>query len=329
MNESTADFICTAVTIGFLKAKPDTKFIYEVPGDRKNHEVLQKALQCVDLQVHVNGGQGQAGVNTIVISQQAAKMNQPLIITRPGGSVDQATIERIGKRLKGVTAFFEQQFDKMIYKKKQDGKVVSENLPGAYIGGLLTGDLNGELILNIMTPSNLFVRKPFTEVHKDNYRKIQVSYDGYVAIRTKLAEILTKMPGSFQGKVIALADVVTDQFEEIKGGQVFSSCHGLITSLFYRDTPKGAFHVEYSLGHSTCKVASCLPCSMFAVSNRSPAHATHFGRGDNWNFPKGVYRAYALLCEAASVNERMFRYIHLSSKKNSQIVFKNELLTPV
>ena len=40
-----------------------------------------------------------------------------------------------------------------------------------------------------------------------------------------------------------------------------------------------------------------VPCSIFTTSNGTPPNYTHFGRGDNWNFPdtvKSEHGNYAL-----------------------------------
>lgn len=80
--------------------------------------------------------------------------------------------------------------------------------------------------------------------------------------------------------------------ETTENANLFASIHGMTQSIFHYggtiDSSK--VNMELALSEDTSKVASCIPCSMFMWANGVPATATHFGRGDNWNFPSAVVR---------------------------------------
>jgi len=286
MNSTIADTLCTAVTIGFLKSNPETRYIVEKLRDEQDqgadHADLCQRLNHVGVHARLSGYEAAIYHGEVVIASQLPKPEQPLIITKIGRPITNGEIEQIGERLRPVTQYIETETANL-YQQNQP-------LYGAYIGGVLTGALNGEMILNIRTPSNLYIRTPFIRGPLNEAQENSLCTADQV--RIQLANLLTRLRDIQVNNVIAVADTVSDAPLVLPRGFIFSSCHGLIASLFSQDTPPDAYYIEYSLGASTNKVASCLPCSMFAESNHSPAHATHFGRGDNWNFPQEIYDIY-------------------------------------
>lgn len=98
--------------------------------------------------------------------------------------------------------------------------------------------------------------------------------DGSILYRASLRPLSTPMPDSTQKT------------------NLFGSIHGMTQSMIHyisnADTSKVS--MELALSADTCKVASCIPCSIFMWANGKPATATHFGRGDNWNFPSLAFR---------------------------------------
>ena len=91
----------------------------------------------------------------------------------------------------------------------------------------------------------------------------------------------------------------SDMSDRPTAGKLFASVHGMTQAIIHysrTNDAKERVNMELALGKDTCKVASCIPCSIFMWANETPASATHFGRGDNWNFPHDVFekiRKYA------------------------------------
>ncbi len=81
------------------------------------------------------------------------------------------------------------------------------------------------------------------------------------------------------------------ELERPTGSDLFASVHGMTQSIihYYGNGDPNKVNIELALSKDTCKVASCIPCSLFMWSNGTPATATHFGRGDNWNFPPKAF----------------------------------------
>lgn len=106
-----------------------------------------------------------------------------------------------------------------------------------------------------------------------------------------LYENATKYNAGHKVKITLEKDYIEEppRFEDNK---LFGSIHGLVRAIItYGLTETGTYSDTYAtccelaLSARTNKVASCIPCSIFAAANGTPAAYTHLGRGDNWNFP--------------------------------------------
>lgn len=170
---------------------------------------------------------------------------------------------------------------------------VQKGLPlrGAYVGGLFSGDGTAELL----DPSILYCYPP---EYRDYSKNVEQSYQSAKRVTLAVRDFLDE---EFQNgacsrndrSTLRRADPLpkrTPMPESTENANLFASIHGMTQSIFHyggtSDVSK--VNMELALSEDTSKVASCIPCSMFMWANGVPATATHFGRGDNWNFPSGV-----------------------------------------
>lgn len=162
-------------------------------------------------------------------------------------------------------------------------------LRGAYLGGYSAVGKT-----EVLGVSDLFQYKP-------TYRagdaaacgaEIGRAYEGAKAVTNAVVNHLSR-PHPFVKKYIHTIPEerrpVTEPYHE---GNLFASVHGMTRAIQRysprRDADTHSVRFELALGRATSKVASCVPCSLLMAAMDQPATATHLGRGDNWNFPKGT-----------------------------------------
>ena len=173
-----------------------------------------------------------------------------------------------------------------------------QKLYGAYIGGTYNADNS---ILRLLGPSKIIVKKSEFTLNGIEYENLKSDYKIYrelssfimnslkdakneamIAIKSKYGNKIIIDYNYFKEKTLIPNNAV------LNDGDVFGSVHGLINAiLYYRlDAKSRDVACEFAFSNDTTKVGSCVPCSIFASSNKTPANFTHFGRGDYWNLPQ-------------------------------------------
>ncbi|MCL2082748.1 MAG: hypothetical protein FWH04_05900 [Oscillospiraceae bacterium] len=285
LNRRIADALCTAITIGFLmdnndgKSGSKTKFIYE-DGAREHTNLLDLLKEY--------------RVEGTSITPQTSKAEQPFIWANSRGGFSKIETGGFASELKTLVGRLEEEIN----------KVDSGGLHGAYIGGI--ADIATKK-LNLLVPSLLWQRSRNTHMSNDEPSNATVSssYESSRAISQVLIDELKGYRAAKGGIILESRSIdriraFGDLPKKLTSNALFASVHGLITAM--TDAPpinSNSVNVELALGKDTCKIAACIPCSLFASSQNAPASATHLGRGDNWNFPenfgigsRGIYASW-------------------------------------
>ena len=170
--------------------------------------------------------------------------------------------------------------------------VKSLPLRGAYVGGLFSGADTAELL----DPSILYCYPPEYRNYSDT---VEQSYQSAKCVTEAVQDFLdeefkggacSKKGGSILRRAVSLPRR-TPMPESTENAKLFGSIHGMTQSMIHygRSADSRQVNMELALSEDTNKVASCIPCSIFMWANGIPATATHFGRGDNWNFPFPIF----------------------------------------
>lgn len=272
LKKTLADAICTAVTVGFFKTIGNqTEFIYENEKDKAAHDTLKDYLKQIDSGLCINFNLQQEGKFFVIA--KTAKINQDT----------QLLINDINHYMAQIT----------------DAATVGE-FYGAYIGGLVKQDN----LIEFSGTSSLKVYDKPTLRYKWNINlddeTISKAFDSAKKIITDTNNHLIKAISKYQEtsfrtgmpKFRFVDDYKLESPDKIDTGKLFGSIHGLVRVIIeYNLTNKGVGAdtectcCEYAYTKETKKIASCIPCSIFAASNNTPANYTHLGRGDYWNFP--------------------------------------------
>lgn len=265
LNKPLADAICTAVTVGFFKTIGNqTEFIYENEKDKAAHDTLKDYLKQIDSGLCINFNLQQEG-NFFVIAK-TAKINQ----------YTQLLINDINHYMAQIT-----------------DAATAGKFYGAYIGGLVKQDNSIEFS---GTSSLKVYDKPGNEwnINLDD-ETISKAFDSAKKIITDTNKYLVDAIEKYnknKPKFTFNKDYKLESPDNIGKGQLFGSIHGLVRVIIeYNLTNNGVGSdpqstcCEYAYTKETKKIASCIPCSIFAASNNTPANYTHLGRGDYWNFP--------------------------------------------
>ena len=173
--------------------------------------------------------------------------------------------------------------------------LTKQNFYGAYIGGIVKGnngiDFSGSSSLKVydkpvkwnVNIENSKVRESFIKA-----KNMTTMIDNYIKknVDTFNSFSKTKIKFYFDESYHLQSD------ESIGENQLFGSVHGLVRAIIGYNLQKTGIGsasqdtcCELALSEGTKKVASCIPCSIFASSNETYVNYTHLGRGDNWNFP--------------------------------------------
>ena len=265
LNKPLADAICTAVTVGFFKTIGNqTEFIYENEKDKAAHDTLKAYLKQIDSGLNINFNLQQEG-NFFVIAK-TAKINQDT----------QLLINDINHYMAQIT-----------------DAATAGKFYGAYIGGLVKQDNSIEFS---GTSSLKVYDKPGNEwnINLDD-ETISIAFNSAKKIITDTNKYLVDAIEKYnknKPKFTFNKDYKLESPDNIGKGQLFGSIHGLVRVIIeYNLTNNGVGSdlqstcCEYAYTKETKKIASCIPCSIFAASNNTPANYTHLGRGDYWNFP--------------------------------------------
>lgn len=173
-------------------------------------------------------------------------------------------------------------------------------LRGAYVGGALSvgsAELLDPSVLYWYDPD--YRTPPPKESGEAERRKLETSYKDAVSVTETVQSFLGSVFS--EGKTLKGSGTFIRQSDERPlsasvrarptGSDLFASVHGMTQSIIHysRGCDPNRVNIELALSRDTCKVASCIPCSLFMWANGTPATAPHFGRGDNWNFPSDVF----------------------------------------
>lgn len=177
-------------------------------------------------------------------------------------------------------------------------------LRGAYLGGYNTAGKT-----EVLGVSDLFQYAPTYRAGDAAAcgKEIRIAYEEAKAVTNTVAKHLS-LPHPFVKKYIhSIPDERRPVTEPYHEGCLFASVHGMTRAIQRysprRDADTHSVRFELALGRATSKVASCIPCSLLMAAMGQCATATHLGRGDNWNFPKGTeadirdtWRSYVAEC---------------------------------
>ena len=294
LTREQADALCTVITLGFIieSKKPNPHNSYIIfqesraqgnPATVDEHHLLQAKLA------------------------KLAKLADPSALfkfkTQYGTDKPEQPIIMAQTRKSPVQNDFTANERKIFQDLENEINSADSELPlrGAYVGGLVTVSgtkLLDPSILYWYTPEHRSL--PNTEAERSSSqegqgKKLLTEEDKAVFVSTTVKKFIDS---KLANRVMKYGDASVSQEPERvgsdvvlrrpnKGGYLFASVHGMTQSIiqYRRNYDTNNVCIELALGRDTCKVASCIPCSIFMWSNNTPATATHFGRGDNWNFP--------------------------------------------
>ncbi|MCD7895052.1 MAG: hypothetical protein LUG50_00075 [Planctomycetaceae bacterium] len=273
LDKSLADGLATMIAVGFIlynnqsSTSKKTIFGFEDAGDKTAHDEATTILNGADVPV--------------TFTQLPRKDEQPCIFA----TTDYVTT---AEQLRGIVDDLGTMVDILEVKANKKEDIAPY---GAYIGALsMVSGIHfvGPSDLELYTPA--IRAAPTGDTVKDAYNKAKQSTNRALEI---MREINGKQTTS-KGIKISSTDLIADVTAEYVAGKIFKSYHGMINAMvkyLKTQTTEGVF-LELALGDNTKKVASCVPCSLFMSANSQPASATHFGRGDNWNIPRGDSQSY-------------------------------------
>lgn len=282
-----ADALCTVIALGFIVSSK---------GELKNHSYIiyqdgtddgAESRRHLQLQAKLAKLANSEKLFTFETQFAESKSRRPIILAQTDRSVLQGEIAE----------------NETVILNRLERKVNEfANIPlrGAYVGGALAignGELLDPSILYWYDPD--YRTPPPKESEAAERRKIEKSYED--------ASAVTKTVQNFLGSVFSEGQTLKGSGTFIRqpderplsasvrtrptGSDLFASVHGMTQSIIHysRGYDPNRVNIELALSRDTCKVASCIPCSLFMWANGTPATATHFGRGDNWNFPSDVF----------------------------------------
>lgn len=278
ITKEISDVVCTAITLGHIVQFKHTnnkniQIVCESEDDEKAHNTLKDTLSTY-------------GCN-IDVCKIMPKERKELLITVKDRTYTSESLKIYTEDINRIL----QKYNQMINKEK--GSAI---LYGAYIGGKYNVVYN---VLQLLCPSQLIIKPKNYELDGITYNQLQTKYDENIKTINDIISALN----SVKEKDITLKSVkekdITLKLDEIKivdneakitDKDIFGSVHGLINAIIhyniYNSTDKDSIACELACSDDTTKVGSCVPCSIFASSNKTPANYTHFGRGDYWNLPQ-------------------------------------------
>ena len=279
LNKQLAHAICTTVTLGFMQRETNktgvkTRFAFEKCDEKDIHEKLAARINSLsDKQI-------------VSFQQMDDKLIQPFVIAQT----------------KKMNQDNRASFADLINHRNKLVQLLSNksNRPTPFYGAYISGCINGDNTVELSETSSLkLYSRPEAgrgwtiegldeQTVMDSYNKAKNTTN---AINKFLYEHLTDH-NSFCNIKFRLSQEHSPEPKDFEEKYLFGSIHGLVNAIIrYNLTESGigadslATCCELALSNDTTKVASCIPCSIFASSNNTPAPYTHLGRGDNWNFP--------------------------------------------
>lgn len=268
ITKEISDVVCTAITLGHIVQFKHTnnkniQIVCESEDDEKAHNTLKDTLSTY-------------GCN-IDVCKIMPNERKELLITAKDRTYTSESLKKytedINRRL--------QKYNQMINKEK--GSAI---LYGAYIGGKYNVV---DEVLQLLCPSQLIIKPKNYELDGITYNQLQTKYGENIKTINDIISALNSVKE--KDITLKLDEIkIVDNEAKITDKDIFGSVHGLINAIIhyniYNSTDKDSIACELACSDDTTKVGSCVPCSIFASSNKTPANFTHFGRGDYWNLPQ-------------------------------------------
>lgn len=290
--QAQADAFCTVIALGYIigakdGSKKNTYIIFQ-EGDDETEEDKNKNKKTVEqhslLRAKLAKLAKQANPDALFefkMQRAVDKSEQPLIMAHTGKSILQNDFMEAERRI----------FNQMESKINKD---VQQPLRGVYVGGFNDGSKT-----ELLDPSILYwYGAKYRAVSDEDACGIERGWEGASSVTQIVQNFLENEFAGRRIKNDSGAAVLrpyerplgSNMLGKPTGAQLFASVHGMTQSIIHysKNGDGNRVNIELALGKDTCKVASCIPCSMFMWANDTPASATHFGRGDNWNFPDGI-----------------------------------------
>lgn len=268
ITKEISDVVCTAITLGHIVQFKHTnnkniQIVCESEDDEKAHNTLKDTLSTY-------------GCN-IDVCKIMPKERKELLITAKDRTYTSESLKIYTEDINRIL----QKYNQMINKEK--GSAI---LYGAYIGGKYNVV---DKVLQLLCPSQLIIKPKDYELDGITYNQLQTKYGENIKT---INDIISKLKSVKEKYIkLKLEEIkIVDNEAKITDKDIFGSVHGLINAIIhyniYNSTDKDSIACEFACSDDTTKVGSCVPCSIFASSNKTPANYTHFGRGDYWNLPQ-------------------------------------------
>lgn len=268
ITKEISDVVCTAITLGHIVQFKHTnnkniQIVCESEDDEKAHNTLKDTLSTY-------------GCN-IDVCKIMPKERKELLITAKDRTYTSESLKIYTEDINRIL----QKYNQMINKVK--GSAI---LYGAYIGGKYNVV---DEVLQLLCPSQLIIKPKNYELDGITYNQLQTKYDENIKTINDIIYALNSVKE--KDIKLKLDEIkIVDNEAKITDKDIFGSVHGLINAIIhyniYNSTDKDSIACELACSDDTTKVGSCVPCSIFASSNKTPANFTHFGRGDYWNLPQ-------------------------------------------
>lgn len=286
-SQEQADALCTVIALGFIvsskgELKKHSYIIYQ--EDKDDAEECRRHLQ---LQAKLAALTGTEDLFAFQTQLPDDKARRPVILAQTDRSA-----------LQGEVAEDETVILNRLERRVHEFSKIP--LRGAYVGGLLSVG-SAELL----DPSILYWYKPDyralppDESEEAAGRRIEAAYSNALSVTETVQDFLGSVFS--EGQTLKYGGTLirrpgerplgANPPDRPTGAELFASVHGMTQSIIHYsgNSDPNKVNMELALSRDTCKVASCIPCSLFMWANGTPATATHFGRGDNWNFPPRAF----------------------------------------
>lgn len=337
IDKPKANLLCTAITLGFLDKemndRPGKKLVLLIEsGEETQYKTLFD--QIVSLKVDFRNKlktDATAAVETdwVKIAPKGSVKAIPFVIAQTDkvGSDSSQQVEDENAHMALRTNL------------KCNQRVDVKAMRGAYIGGRINVSdvqlLGPSEVYTYINQAGVRVEHEASASPKDYYTQFLAASHAacdFLANKPTITGLKTD-PQALNNERQSLKSKQREVNQLNWGGGTqernLASVHGLIRAIFaFNADQKGigsdslAVCCELALGKMTTKVASCIPCSLFAFSNGTPPNFTHLGRGDFWNFPENLAHGNAKYLDwHRYVNECFLRGIKLLQLPESENPF--------
>ena len=315
ITKEISDVVCTAITLGHIKKfgpKSPIQIVYEkhenAENEKKNKEDLkkktsdQKELKKLEdeiaaLEQEIENEKQHLRIQNklkeigceIMLKKVDPDKRDILLITGFSKSIPYNNLVEYNKELSIKLSFINDKVNEC-RKAATTAQGEEQKLYGAYIGGTYNADNS---TLRLLGPSKIIVKKSEFILNGIGYENLKSEYKIYRElssfIMNSLKDAKNKAMIAIKSKYGNKIIIDYDYFKEktlipnnavLNDGEIFGSVHGLINAIIYYQLGQSSRDVvcEFAFSNDTTKVGSCVPCSIFASSNETPANFTHFGR---------------------------------------------------